>query len=100
MVAQALPSTCAKKVKIASMPAVIVNTQVPMSSGDEGGVMGGMISSLFKGLCTFKTGSSKVKIEGQPAGRLLSMTAQNGSNANFPPGMQIAPSQTKVMVFF
>jgi hypothetical protein len=53
----------------------------------------------MKGPALFKKGSSKVKVEGAPIVHLTSMTALNGgSNANTPPGCQIAPSQTKVTV--
>ena len=58
-----------------------------------------MISSKMKGPALFKKGSSKVKVEGAPIVHLTSMVALNGgSNANTPPGCQIAPSQTKVTV--
>src|SRR5262245_10538553 len=98
MVEQATPSTCSKKVKIKNKETVTQDSEVPMSSGDEPGTLGGMISSQFKGPAKFKKGSSKVKAEGKPVCSLLSIAAQNGNNANFPPGMQVAPSQTKVKV--
>jgi hypothetical protein len=86
------------KVMIMNMPAVVQNSQIPLSSGDEAGVAGGVVSGMNMGPVVFKMGSSKVKIEGKPACTLTSMTAHNGSNANFPAGAQIAPSQTKVLV--
>lgn len=98
MVMQATTSTCSSKVKIGNKETVTQDSEVPMSSGDEPGVVGGIVSSRFKGPAKFKKGSSKVKAEGKPVCSLLSITAQNGSNANFPPGMQVAPSQTKVLV--
>jgi leucyl aminopeptidase (aminopeptidase T) len=47
---------------------------------------------------TFKTGSSKVKVEGQPCVHLTSMTSHNGVNANMPSGQVIAPSQVNVII--
>lgn len=50
-----------------------------MSSGDEGGTVGGgMVSSKFKGNLQYKKGSSKVKVEGKDLCHLTSITAQNG----------------------
>jgi hypothetical protein len=92
------PSTCTRKVKIGAMPVVTTKTEVPMSSGDEAGSIGGMVSSMIKGAVKFKKGSSKVKFEGTPGCYIGSMTGQNGSNANMPAGAQIAPSQTKVLI--
>ena len=50
------------------------------------------------GKVTFKKGSSKVKVEGQPCIHLTSMTGQNGMNANVPVGTVVAPGQTKVII--
>lgn len=86
------------KVKFMNMDAVVLNSQIPMSNGDEAGVAGGMISGMNMGPATFKMGSMKVKAEGKPVCSLTSMVGHNGTNANFPAGMQIAPSQAKVMV--
>jgi hypothetical protein len=74
-------------------------TEISMSSGDEAGSAGGgVVSNSIKGTVTFKKGSSKVKLEGEKAVHLTSMTGHNGSNANMPSGVQVAPSQTKVKV--
>jgi hypothetical protein len=45
----------------------------------------------------FKKGSSKVKVEGNPIVYHTAPTGHNVSNSNAPAGVQIAPSQTKVM---
>jgi len=98
MTNQANPGTCTKKVKIQNQPAMQKGSEIPMSSGDEAGSIGGMISSQIKGPCKFKRASGKVKFEGKAAVYVTCMTGQNGSNANMPAGAQIAPSQTKVLV--
>jgi hypothetical protein len=100
MLPQADGGTCSSKVKILNKEACTTKTEISMSSGDEAGSAGGgMVSSKMKGPALFKKGSSKVKVEGAPIVHLTSMVALNGgSNANTPPGAQIAPSQTKVIV--
>lgn len=96
---QASGSTCSSKVKILNKKVCTTKTEISMSSGDEAGTAGGVVSSKFKGAAKYKKGSGKVKVEGAPMVHLLSITAMNGgSNANMPPGFQVAPSQTKVLV--
>ena len=92
--------TCSSKVKVMGKKVVVKGTEITVSSGNEAGTAGGgMISSKIKGAAQYKKGSSKVKAEGKEVCYHTSMTAQNGgSNANIPPGVQVAPSQTKVMV--
>lgn len=86
------------KVKLAMGPALNLQSQVPMTQGDEAGVAGGVISGMNMGPMTYKKGSMKVMIQGAPGVYLTSITAHNGSNANMPAGQQIAPSQTKVLL--
>jgi uncharacterized Zn-binding protein involved in type VI secretion len=96
---QADTSTLAQSVKIAGFYAATVQTQIPMSSGDEAGSLGGVISNTVKGSCQFRIGSSTVKMEGQGAAYLGSMIGHNNaSNANMPTGSQISPSQSTVTV--
>ena len=97
-VATASGGTCSSKVKIMNQPAVTKDTEIPMSSGDEAGVVGGVVSNCNMGACKFKMASMKVKAEGKGIAHVLSMVAHNGSNANFPAGMQTVPSQVKVIV--
>ena len=74
-------------------------TEITMSSGDEAGSVGGVVSNKIKGSAKFKQGSSKVKIEGKGAAYLGAMVGQNDdSNSNMPAGHQVAPSQVKVIV--
>ncbi|MCB9933618.1 MAG: DUF4150 domain-containing protein [Planctomycetes bacterium] len=97
MVMQA-SSGVSTKIKIENQPAILVNTKIPMSTGDEPGTLGGMISNKFKGEVIFKKGSMKVKFEGKGVCHITSITSHNGTNANMPAGAQIAPSQVMVLV--
>ena len=78
--------------------ALTTKSEIPRSSGDEAGVLKGVISKMNMGKITFKKGSMKVSIEGQPAVHLTSMTSHNGMSANNPAGAQVAPSQTKAIL--
>jgi hypothetical protein len=99
MLTQAKGGTLCKKVKILNKKTATTKTEIAMSSGDEAGTVGGVISNRFKGPAKFKKGSSKVKAEGSPVVHVTSMIGQNGvANANHPAGVQVAPSQTKVTV--
>jgi hypothetical protein len=91
-------SGTANKVKLMNMPAILMNTKISMSSGDEAGSIGGVSSNMIKGEVSYKKGSAKVKFEGKAAAYISCTTGQNGSNANMPAGAQIAPSQTMVLV--
>jgi len=99
MLNQASGGTVSSKVKIMGKKAATQDTEITMSSGDEAGSVGGVVSNKIKGSAKFKQGSSKVKIEGKGAAYLGAMVGQNdGSNSNMPAGHQVAPSQTKVTV--
>ncbi len=88
----------ATKVKIAGKPAILLNSTISRSMGDEAGSNGGVMSGMNMGPVSFKKGSSVVRIEGQPCVHLTSITAHNGVNANVPVGQVIVPSQVKVFV--
>jgi len=99
MLQQAITPTLAMSVKIAGFYAATVKTQISMSSGDEAGAVGGVISNMIKGPCQFKLGSNTVKMEGQGAVYIGSLIGHNNtSNANMPAGAQISPSQATVTV--
>jgi hypothetical protein len=98
MANQASPGTCTKKVKIKNKAVILKGTEIPSSSGDEAGSIGGVVSSKIKGSCKYKCGSGKVKCEGKAVAYVGCMTGQNGSNANNPAGAQLDPSQTDVLV--
>lgn len=95
--AMANPGTCAKKVKIMGQAAIHVGTKIPMTSGDEAGVAGGVVSGTNLQQATYRAGLPTIKIEGNDAITQLAATAHNGSNANAPAGVQVAPSQTGVL---
>ena len=87
------------KVKICGSQTITTSSEIPMSTGDEpGSAGGGVVSNQFKGKIAFKKGSSKVKAEGKAVCYVTTMTAHNGNNANMPAGLQVAPSQVKVLV--
>jgi hypothetical protein len=86
------------KVKFVDKEVVTLKSEIPKSMGDEAGTNKGVVSGTNMDKITFKKGSSKVKIEGQPCIHLTSTTGHNGANANMPAGLQIAPSQVKVLV--
>lgn len=87
-----------KKVKVMNMGVVTMGSNISMTSGDEAGVAGGVMSSQIKGPAKPKKGSMKVKAEGQAVIFQTCMFGQNGNNANVPAGMHSTPSQTKVTV--
>jgi len=99
MLNQASGGTLSSKVKIVGNKAATQDTEITMSSGDEAGSVGGVVSNKIKGPAKFTQGSSKVKIEGKGAAYLGAMVGQNdSSNSNMPVGHQVAPSQVKVIV--
>jgi len=86
------------KVKFSGKEVVTKKSEMSRSMGDEAGVNKGVMSGMNMSKVTFKKGSAKVKIEGQACVHLTIMTGHNGSNANMPAGVQVAPSQTKVII--
>lgn len=98
MLPQANPGTASSKVLIGGSPAFHQGTTIMMSSGDEPGINGGVISGVFIGPASPKLASNKVKAEGQGIVYLTCIFGQNGSNPNVPAGTQVAPSQGKVLV--
>lgn len=96
--AQARVDTVSRKVKICKKKVLTKKSVIPLSTGDEAGNLGGVISNMFKGQAKFRRGSNKVKVEGHPIVYLGCQTAQNGNNANVPVGNHVAPSQTKVFI--
>lgn len=86
----------AKKVLIVGKEAVTTKSEIPRSMGDEAGTAGGVVSSTNMDKVAFSKGSSKVKAQGQPLIHQTAPTRHNGSNANMPGGLVVAPSQSKV----
>lgn len=86
------------KVKFSGAGVVTKKSKMTRSQGDEAGTAGGVVSGVNMNQVLYKKGSAKVKVEGQPVQHLTAMSGHNGSNANMPAGIQVAPSQTKVLV--
>lgn len=87
----ALPT--APTILFAGMPAHNMSTLIPVSQGDEAGVLGGVISNVILGPARHLTGCTTLLLQGSPATRLTSTTIQNLNNA---PGVRLTPSQTTV----
>lgn len=99
LLAMANPATCASSVLIYNKAAATTMTTMLLSSGDEPGCSGGVVSGSFIGPAQFKLGSKVVAIEGMPAAYQGSIVGQNGvGNANVPTGLQVVPSQGVVIV--
>lgn len=92
---QANPGTCSKKVKIANQPAFVKGSEIMMTSGDEAGVAGGVVSGKIKGPAKAKTFSQKVKFEGK---NVVYQTCTMGHNSDNAVGVHGVPSQMKVKV--
>jgi uncharacterized Zn-binding protein involved in type VI secretion len=86
------------KVKICGSAAATKSSSASSSQGDEGGTLKGMVAPFQMSKVQYKLGSSRVKIEGKPAVTVTKMTSHNGASPNAPPGLQVAPSQTKVIL--
>ena len=82
------PNTGKSADTVAGPPSVTLDGQMPMtkgamymmSSGDEAGVAGGVVSSKVMGECEFMLYSFDVKLEGQNACRLGDPLFHNGKN--------------------
>ncbi len=90
----ALPPTASMKHLITFMPTHHIGTTVPMSMGDNVGVIGGVASGMMMGPARNLRSSMKVITGGMPATRWLDNTLQNSTNA---PGMTLVPGQFKVL---
>ena len=93
MPAMANPVT--SKVMIGGMPALTKASKIQPTNGDQAGVSQGVASGKIMGPAEIIQGSSKVKLEGNPAVYLGNPTKQNDGNAV---GSILAPSQTTVMI--
>ncbi len=96
--ASANGGSCSQKVKIQNKAVLVKSSEIGRSSGDEAGTLKGLMSQTNMDKVGYKVGSTKVKVEGTEVVMHLKNTAHNGSNANAPPGVQVAPSQMKVFV--
>ncbi|MDC9596164.1 DUF4150 domain-containing protein [Xenorhabdus anantnagensis] len=76
-------------------PAHNLATTIPMTTGDNAGVSGGIASGTVMGPSHHVMGANSVLLKGTPATRLSSSTMQNSTNSM---GCRIVPSQTKVLI--
>jgi hypothetical protein len=90
--------SCTSKVKILNKAVLHKSSEISSTNGDQAGTLKGMVSQTTGDKATYKTSSGKVLVEGNEIVTHLKMVAQNGSNANSPPGTQVAPSQMKVLI--
>ena len=90
-------SGTSSKVKISGSPGATKSSSWSMSQGDEGGVLKGLVQPMQMSKVQYKLASSKVKMQGKPAVTVTKMTSHNGASPNAPPGLQVAPSQMKVI---
>ena len=94
----ALPVTACLKVLISGGFAHNLLTMIPVSNGDEAGLLGGVVSQVFIGPSKHLMGSTGVLYGGMPATRsFVDMTGQNGMAPNAM-GATLVPSQFKVMI--
>ncbi len=82
-------------VQIGFMPATNMGTLKVMTSGDEAGAMGGLVTGIIKGPGKTTVGNPLVLVTGLPAESLLNPTS--GNNMNAPVGAQIVPSVVNVL---
>ncbi len=81
-------------VTIEASPVHNLLTTIPLTNGDEPGAMGGVVSGIIMGPCSYILGSFSVIAGFAPVARLLGTTLQNGINA---PGIVLIMSQLKVL---
>ena len=91
------PTAIPSQVKCMFMctPAHNMATTVPLTNGDNAGVATGVASGMVMGPSRQLTAAFTVLVGAMPATRLTSMSLQNSTNA---PGMQMVPSQVKVLL--
>ncbi len=82
-------------VLVMAMPAHNLGTTIPMTNGDNAGLLTGVASGTVMGPSRHVTGAFTVLLNGMPATRMTSMSIQNSTNA---PGCQLVPSQPVVLL--
>ncbi len=76
-------------------PAHNMATSVPLSNGDNAGLVMGLVSQTVMGPSRPVVGAFTMLLDCIPATRMTSVNIQNTMNA---PGVRIAPSQVKVLI--
>ena len=83
------------RIMINGQPILNVASMISLSSGDEGGTMGGVVSQVVMGPCNAVMGSMRYMVGGTPAQRCLDPTTHNAGNTV---GANTVPSQVIVTV--
>lgn len=92
---RAMGTSVAYKVLMVSAPAHTLATTVPISSGDNPGIAGGVVSRTVMSSSRRLVPYPKLLLQNKPAVRLGATGIQNQINTN---GTTIVPSQLKVLL--
>jgi hypothetical protein len=88
-----------KKVKMDGNPIMVKQSVFKMSTGDEAGSAGGVVSSCTKGKAEFVLYSFDVKAEGKNVCRMLDIMLLNkNSSPNTPPFPEIQPPSIVISI--
>lgn len=71
-----------KRTTIGGHPVALEDSYIALSTGDEPGTAGGIISSKVKGKLTWASSSPDVRIEGKGVVRFMDVTQHNGNSFN------------------
>jgi carboxyl-terminal processing protease len=82
-------------VQVGFVPATNMGSLKTMTSGDEAGSMGGLVTGMIKGPGKTTVGNPIVLVTGLPAESLANPTSGNAMNA--PVGVQVVPSVVNVL---
>jgi len=85
-----------KKVKCDGNPVCLQNSNFKMSTGDEAGAPGGVVSGKIKGKAEFVNFSFDVQFEGKNVARALDLMLHNDKNT--PPMPLIQPPVIAIMI--
>jgi hypothetical protein len=85
-------------VKIENKNVLRKGDHIRMSSGDEAGSIGGVISGVFKNSAEIADGCDTVTAEGMPVAYLFVTVEQNGGGANAKGGKAVQPPQTGALI--
>ncbi|WP_437334090.1 DUF4150 domain-containing protein [Sorangium sp. So ce296] len=95
MASRTMATSVAYKVILGRGPAHTLATVIPISMGDNPGILGGVISRRNMGPSRRLVPYPKLLLQNKPAVRLGATGIQNQINVN---GTTIAPSQVKVLL--
>ena len=90
-----MASDACSKVFVRGVPALNQASKISLSSGDEPGVAGGVVSARVMGAVAFSRGSTVLRLQGHPAVRLGDPTRHNEGNTT---GAALVPSQLQLIV--